>query len=354
MADHPPDRSVPPSRDILRARRRRSWVSLFLGAAALAAVASGAWVLLRPVQVQVAIAATGEAVDAVYASGVVDHVRQARIAPVVTAPIRAVLVAEGEAVRAGQTLAQLDDGPQEATALQLEAQASLARAAARRTGRLFAAGFAAQAADEDARSQLAAAEQAARSARVRLGDYRIKAPFAGRVLRRDAEPGDLATVGKAMFVVAVPGALRVTADIDERDVGRLSAGQEAVIRADAFPGRVFPARISEITPQGDATGRVFRARLALDPDTLLKPGMTVEANLVVARRPSALLVPTSALKDGSVFLAMDGRARRRPVRTGVEGAERTEVLQGLSVGDHVILAPPADLKDGDRIAIRPR
>lgn len=352
MADRPPASPVAASKDVLRARRRRSWVSLLLAVAAVAATGSGAWALLRPTPVEVAAAATGEAVDAVYASGVVEYVRQARIAPVVTAPIRAVLVAEGQTVQASQTLAQLDDGPQEATALQLEAQAGLARAAARRTARLYAAGFAAKAADEDAKSQLAAAEQAARSAQVRLEDYRIKAPFSGRVLRRDAEPGDLASVGKALFVVAVPSALRVTADVDERDVGRLQAGQEAVIRSDAFPGQVFPARISEITPQGDSTGRVFRARLALSPDTALRPGMTVEANLVVARRATALLIPTAALKDGAVLLAVDGHARRRQVRIGVQGVERTEVVEGLNAGDRVILAPPAGLKDGDRIAVR--
>lgn len=353
MADRPSGNTVSASPEALRARRRRSWVSLLLVLVAAAAAASAAWVLLRPTPIQVATVSSGEAVDAVYASGVVEYVRQARIAPVVTAPLRAVLVEEGQAVRSGQTLAQLDDGPQEATALQLEAQAGLARAAARRTARLYAAGFAARAADEDARSQLAAATQAARSARVRLEDYRIKAPFAGRVLRRDAEPGDLATVGKALFVVAVPSALRVTADVDERDMGRLKAGQEAVIRCDAFPGQVFAARISDITPQGDATSRVFRARLALSPDTALRPGMTVEANLVLARRPQALLIPTSALKDGSVFRVRDGRAQSRPVRTGVQGAQRTEILEGLKAGDRVVLAPPADLKDGDRIAVRP-
>lgn len=353
MANRPSGNAASASPEALRARRRRSWVSLFLVLAAVAASGSGAWVLLRPASVQVATAATGETVDAVYASGVVEYVRQARIAPVVTAPIRAVLVTEGQAVAPGQTLAQLDDGPQEATALQLEAQAGLARAAARRTTRLYAAGFAARAADEDARSQLAAAEQAARSARVRLEDYRIKAPFAGKVLRRDAEPGDMATVGKSMFVVAVPDALRVTADVDERDVGRLAAGQEAVIRSDAFPGQVFAARITEITPQGDATGRVFRARLALSPKSVLRPGMTVEANLVVARRPAALLIPTAALKDGAVFVIDGDHARRRTVETGVQGTARTEVVHGLKPGERVVLSPPADLKDGDRVAVRP-
>lgn len=336
-----------------RARRQTSWVTLFLIVAAVAAAGSAAWALLRPLPVTLATAARGEAVDTVYASGVVEYVRQARIAPVVTAPIRQVLVQEGQMVAAGQTLAQLDDGPQEATALQLEAQAGLARANARRTARLFAAGFAAPAADEDARSQLTAAEQAARSARVRLQDYRIHAPFAGRVLRREAEPGNLAAVGSPLFVIAVPEALRITADVDERDVGRLAVGREAVIRSDAFPGQVFPAHILEITPQGDSTGRVFRARLSLDPATVLKPGMTVEANLVIARRADAILVPTRALREGAIWVAQDGRAHRRTIQLGVQGADKTEIATGLAVGERVILDPPADLKDGARITVKP-
>ncbi|MDO8800897.1 efflux RND transporter periplasmic adaptor subunit [Phenylobacterium sp.] len=309
--------------------------------------------MLRPLPVTLAAATRGEAVDTVYASGVVEYVRQARIAPVVTAPIRQVLVTEGQAVAAGQPLAQLEDGPQAATALQLEAQAGLARAAARRIARLYAVGFAARAADEDARSQVDAAQQAARSARVRLEDYRLRAPFAGQVLRREAEPGDLAAAGVPLFVVAVPGALRVTAGVDERDVGRLAVGREAVIRADAFPGQVFASRIAEITPQGDATGRVFRARLSLDPATVLRPGMTVEANLVIARRPAAILVPTPSLREGAVWIAAGGRVHRRAVTLGVQGAERTEVLAGVKVGERLVLDPPADLKDGDRIAPRP-
>ncbi|MBI1196917.1 MAG: efflux RND transporter periplasmic adaptor subunit [Phenylobacterium sp.] len=332
-------------------RRRWPWRRGLIVLALAAAGGFGAWSVLKPVEVKTAQVVTGEAVDAVYASGVVEYVRQASIAPVVTAPIRQVLAHEGDAVRPGQTLAQLDDGPQEGTTLQLEAQAALARATAARQTRLHEAGFGAKAAWEDALAQARAADAAAKSARARLADYRIKAPFAGRVIRREAEPGDLASVGKAMFVVADTGALRITADIDERDVGRLAVGQAAAVRSDSFPGQVFDARISEITPQGDSTGRVFRARLALDPDSTLKPGMTVEANLVTARRADAVLAPTAALRDGAVWLVRDGRARRQAVKTGTKGVERTEITEGLKAGQTVVLDPPEKLKDGTRLSI---
>ncbi len=337
------------------APRRRRRLALGLALIAALAVATGGvgWVM-RPTPVDVATVTRGEAVDAIYASGVVEYVRQARIAPVVTAPIRQVLAAEGQRIRAGQPLAQLDDGPQLGTTLQLEAQAALVRGQFRRTDRLFQAGFAAKAARDDVAQQLAAAEAAARSARSRLADYRLVAPFAGQVLRRDAEPGDLATVGVPLFVIADPAALRVTADVDERDVGRLAEGQQAVLRADTFPGRTFPATVTAITPQGNSTGRVFRARLALDPATVLRPGMTVEANLVVARRANAVLVPTQAVRGGFVWTVDGDHARRQAVRLGAQGASQTEILQGPAPGARLVLDPPATWKGAARIKVRAR
>jgi RND family efflux transporter MFP subunit len=341
-----PAAAAPPPR-----RRRHLVIVIVLVAATAAAVGIGGWIL-RPTPVDVAPVTRGEAVDAIYASGVVEYVRQARIAPVVTAPIRQVLAAEGETVRPGQALAQLDDGPQMGTTLQLEAQAALVRGQARRTDRLFQAGFAARAARDDVLQQLAAAEAAARSARSRLADYRIVAPFAGEVLRRDAEPGDLATVGVPLFVIADRAALRVTADVDERDVGRLAQGQQAVLRADTFPGRTFPATVTSITPQGNSTGRVFRARLSLDPATALRPGMTVEANLVVARRTNAVLVPTTAIRGGFVWTVDGDHANRQAVTLGAQGAAAAEILRGVAPGTRVVLNPPAAWKDSARIKVR--
>lgn len=355
MAVHPlpqaPRRTLAPPTPVaipVRPKPRRRWRIALLGLA-VAAATTGGWVLLRPTDVQVAVVGRGEAVDAVYASGVVEYVRQARIAPVVTAPIRSVLVREGETVRRGQVLAQLDEGPQAATALQLEAQAAQARAAADRQQRLFSAGFAAKAALDDADAQRRAAEAAAQSARLRLRDYRLSAPFAGRILRRDAEPGDLASAVTPMFVLADPHSLRVTADVDERDMARIAVGMDAAVRADAFPDRTFPARVTQVTPQGDATGRVFSVRLSLPADTPLRPGMTVETNLIAARRPDATLAPTAALRDGAVFVVQHGKAHRRTVTTGAAGPQKTEIVRGLAPGEQVVVNPPANLRDNARV-----
>lgn len=331
--------------------KQRRWRLIAAGVAALIAIVA-LIVLLRPTSVTTAPVRIGPAVESVYASGVVDFVRQARVAPVVTSPIRAVRVTEGQNVTRGQMLAELVDGPELATALQLDAQAMQARALARRTQALFARGFAAEAARDDTLRQAEASEAAARAGRARLDDYRIRAPFAGRVMRRDAEPGDLATPAQPLFIIADPTSLRITADVDERDAGRLQENMEALVRADAFPDQTFQARVSEVTPQGDSTGRIFRARLALEDGVPLRPGMTVEINIVLAQRDNALLAPTSALRDGAVFVIENGAAKRRVVRVGVQGARETEILEGLAQGAQVIVDPPATLRDGARVSVQ--
>lgn len=321
------------------------------GAVPLAILAVGL-LALRPPAVTVAPVTRGEAIDVVYATGVVDYVRQARLAPVVTAPIYRVFVAEGQTVRAGAVLAQLEDGPQRGTVAQLEAQASTARLAFARVETLYRRGFASRAAWDEARGQRDAAVGAAQSARARLADYAIRAPFSGTVLRRDAEPGDLATPSRVLFVVANENSLRVTAELDERDIARVSEGQSALIRADAFPGQTFEATVSEVTPQGDASTRVFRVRLRLDPEAPLRAGMTVEANIITERRENVLLIPVSAVDDGEVWVVTERRVSRRAIAIGASGGERVEIREGLAVGDVVVLAPPDGLRDGQGVRAR--
>jgi RND family efflux transporter MFP subunit len=329
---------------------RPGWGNLWIGALVLA-LAAIAVAVFQPPLVTTAPARRGEAVDVAYATGVVEFVRQARISPVVTAPILRVYAAEGESVARGALLAQLEDGPARATASQMESEASIARLSAGRTERLFRLDIAARAAWDDARGRRDAAVAAARAARAHLADYAIRAPFAGLVLRRDAEPGDQATASRVLFVIAAPSSLRVTADLDERDVARVAIGQRAIIQADAFPGRTFPARVAELTPQGDSATRTFRLRLALDPDTDLRAGLTVQANIICGQRPDAVLAPTQALRGDVLWVVKNGRAERRTVVRGALGAEMVEIREGLASGETVILRPSDSLRNGGRVRV---
>ena len=320
--------------------------------AALVLAGLAAWQFAQPPLVATALTTRGDAVDIVYATGVVEHLRQARLAAVVSAPIRHVYVREGQHVRSGAPLAQLEDGPARGAAAQLEAQATIARLTAQRVQVLYDEGFSSRSAWEEARGQRDAAEAAASAARSQLTYYTITAPFAGVVMRRDAEPGDLATGSQVLFVVADESSLRITTDLDERDIARVAVGQSALIRADAFPERSFEATVTEMTPQGDAATRVFRVRLGLAADTPLRAGMTVETNIITGQRAQAVLAPAAAVKENVVWVVRENRAQRRTILRGATGGGLVEVQQGLEAGEQVILDPPASLREGVRVRLR--
>lgn len=311
-----------------------------------------AWQVLQPPLVATALTTRGAAVNIVYATGVVEHLRQARLAAVVSAPIRHVYVSEGQHVSSGAPLAQLEDGPARGAAAQFTAQATMARLNAERVQALYAEGFTSRPAVEDALGQRDAAEAAANAARSQLTYYTITAPFAGVVMRRDAEPGDLATASQVLFVVADENSLRITTDLDERDIARVAAGQSALIRADAFPERSFDATVTEITPQGNAATRVFRVRLGLPANTPLRAGMTVETNIVTRQRQEAVLAPAAAVKENVVWVVSEGRALPRTIVRGATGGDLVEIQQGLDAGEQVILEPPASLRERARVRVR--
>ena len=81
--------------------------------------------------------------------------------------------------------------------------------------------------------------------------------------------------------------------------------------------------------------------------------MTVDANLVVTERQNALLAPSTAIQNGAVWIVADGRLRRQPVRTGVTGAARTEIVEGLTPDSQIVDTPSENLREGRAARIRP-
>jgi RND family efflux transporter MFP subunit len=181
----------------------------------------------------------------------------------------------------------------------------------------------------------------------------LTAPEIGLIIKRDGERGQFIPAGQAVFFLSCCAPLRVTAEVDEEDIARVKVGQKVVLRADALPGEVLDGRVAEITPKGDPVARSYRVRVELvDPDKF-KVGMTVDANLIVAERADALLVPVTAAQGGAVWAIEDGRARRKAVRVGVTGSGRTEIVEGLASDASLVDSPPADLKEGARVRIQP-
>jgi len=316
-----------------------------------AAGGAGWWWIARPPLVQTAEVVIGPAVEAVYATGTVEPVIWARIGPVVKGRLITLAAEEGQRVRPGDVLARLDDTVAQAQVQEAEARATFLREDAARLRALAAREIVARAALDRAESEARAAEAIVEAARRRLDDYVLRAPMGGVVLRRDGEIGEVVDTMNTIFVVGEPRPLRITAEVDEEDITRIQPGQRALVRADAFPGRVLEGRLAEITPKGDPRLKVYRVRIALPEDTPLLIGMTVEANIVVREEPRAVLVPAASVRDGAVFVLDGAIARRVPVALGVQGPLRVEVRAGLDAGMRVVTDPPASLADGARVRL---
>lgn len=318
----------------------------------LAAVLAGAGYFLArngSREVEVVAPFRGQAIEAVYATGVVEPEQWAKIAALAPGRIAEILVREGDRVRQGQALARLDDREARARVAELEAKAAYWREQMARSAALVDRGVRSKDAFEKDKSELDQVTSAIAAARQRRSDLAVTSPLDGTVLRRDFELGEVVGINDALFWIGAPRPLRITADVDEEDIPRVVPGQKVLIKADAFPDRVLEARVDRITPKGDPVNKTFRVRVALPDDTPLLVGMTTEVNIVTAEKADALLVAASALVGGKLFVVAEGEARLREVTIGIRGRSAVEVLGGLAPGEQVIANPPAGLKPGERV-----
>ena len=310
------------------------------------------WHALAGRKLVLATPTRGPAADLVYATGYVEADEPVSVAAQLTAPVKSVLVEEGEAVRAGQVLVVLDEGETRGLLVQAQAQARGAGLEEGRQTTLFRQGWVTGSARDAAVATADAARAAVAAAKGRLAQTTVRAGINGVVLKRDVYPGDLAAPGKELLQLGDPARIRVTATVDERDIPRVSVGQPVVMSTDALPGRILHGTVSEITPGGDSSQRAFRIRIKLNEAAGAPPlpfGLTLEVNVITHQNASALLVPAGALAGGHVWVAGDGHAHRRAVVTGVSGPEKVEIRSGLAPDETVIVSPPADLAEGDRV-----
>lgn len=189
----------------------------------------------------------------------------------------------------------------------------------------------------------------------------VRAPFAGTVYRTDFKTGEAVTQGTPILWLADLSRLRVRANVDQVDLGRVKPGQKMRITSNAWPDRSWSAVVSEVVPHVvEKANRAVAESLALvDPPTDgLLPGMTVDVDIVVDSVADALQVPAAAVQtsDGVpfVFRIADGRVRRTPVVVGRASVNAVEILSGLSADDEVVLGSVTGLEDGSRVEARIR
>ncbi|HYE37521.1 efflux RND transporter periplasmic adaptor subunit [Methylocaldum sp.] len=323
----------------------KKWIwTLAIGV--LAAAGGIFWWREGPVAVTVVAPTRGPAVEAIYATGTVEPSVMLPIAPRQAGHLIELNVDEGSRVRKGQVLARLDDSDLSNIVKELAARARFARTHYQRLQELVHRNVLAKVELDRARSDLEAAEAALKRASAQRDFMILTAPADGLIIRRDGEVGQFIPVGQAVFYLSCCAPLRVTAEVDEEDIPRVQVGQKALLHADALPNQVFDGEVQEITPKGDPIARSYRVRIRLADPEKLQVGMTVDANLIVSERKNALLIPSTAVQNGVVWVVSDGRLRRQPVRTGVAGAVRTEIIEGLSPDTQVVKTPSENLREG--------
>lgn len=242
---------------------------------------------------------------------------------------------------------RLDEAERSLKSAQAGETAARAQAEAQRVG--GAEHALAQARLEQARAALALAQ-------ARLANLVIKAPLAGQITVREVEPGDVAQAGRRLLAMVADGETRIHAQVDEKNLRHLAAGQQASAAADAFPGQPFAAELYYVAPAVDATRGTVEVRLRVpQPPAFLRPDMTASVEMLAARKDSALILPAEFVRDSDgrpwVLAVRDGRALRVPVVLGVRGLGEVEVAEGLAAGERVIVAT-SPVAEGARVRAR--
>ena len=316
----------------------------------LAAVGSW-WRFGSGPQIAAVAAVRGTAVEIVYATGGVEPVHWAKVASVIRDRIIEICDCEGRTVAKGDVLVRLDGRDVEAGLKELKAREDFLKREMSRVSELIIRGAATSQAQERAAMDLQTVQGLISVQTEKIADYTIVAPMDGVVLRRDGEVGEIAEAGQILFRIGVPKPLQVVAEVNEEDIPRVALGETALFRTDAFPEQRLEGKVSDITPMGDVAAKTFRVKIALPDDTPLKPGMSVEANIITREKPNALLIPADALQGNTVFVVDGARARKRDVKVGIRGIRMVEILSGLADGERVASPSAADLKDGARVRI---
>jgi RND family efflux transporter MFP subunit len=303
--------------------------------------------IIRPAEVTTALVQVAPVSEAVYGTGTVEPERWAKVVPLQRRRLVEICRCEGQAVRAGQVLARQDDAEERNLLQELEINheqldRNLRRARDDKAPRAEIEQK--ETAFDQSKSRIAAQ-------RARLDSLLLKAPMDGLVLRRDGEVGEIVGPTEVPFWVGQPTPLQIVAEINEEEIVKVAVGQKVFLRSEAFDGQPLRAEVAAITPKGDPTRKTFRVYLRLPPQTPLRIGMTVEANIIFREKPSALVVPSEAVIANTVQEVGDnGRIRRVPVKIGVKGSRSVEISGDLSSGAVILSPGRPDLAERTKVA----
>jgi len=402
MADRPDLSALKIDERARRGPQRRGRRVVIVAAVGLLALGGTGYALLREqvpeVQTAIVRADKGGRPALLNASGYVTPRRRATVAAKITARVNEIYAEEGMRVEVGQILARLDDSDarvrltaaiadRDATAAALgDLQVNLVNAERelKRNEELFQRRLIAEqqidaarlAVDSFkarivlARQQIGAADARIKMAEQDIDNCIVRAPFAGIVVSKDAQRGEMVSpisagggftrTGIATLVDMT--SLEIEVDVNESYIARVRDGQPVTAILDAYPDWQIPGKVRTLIPTADRQKATVKVRASFDKlDPRILPDMGVKVTFLgdeptAAPSSGRVLVPRTAIRDDggkpTVFLYRDGRVERRVVGLGQARGNDQEVIAGLADGDQIVTAGAKDLRDGQRVSVK--
>lgn len=354
-----------------RSKAPVSSASTIAAATASSAAAGTAPSAGKPPTVEVAKVEFARLSEEAQAIGSLRSRRGVVLRPEVSGRVTQLNFVDGQRVRKGQLMVQLDDQLQQAQVQQSQAELSIAKANQKRNQELVEQGFISQRSLDESSANLQVAQAKLALSLAAAARLKILAPFDGIAGIRLVNVGDYLKDGADIINIEDIDAVFVDFRLPERFQNKLKNGQTALLNIDALQGEKFTATIAAIDPLIDANGRSVSVRACIDNRRLqLRPGMFARVNTVFAVREQALVIPEEALlpQGGRQFVirlvdkAGQGEPGQSPksgqvsqrveVKLGLRSPGRVEILQGLETGDTVVTTGQQRLtRDGMAVAV---
>ncbi|KRG44718.1 hemolysin D [Stenotrophomonas pictorum JCM 9942] len=300
--------------------------------------------------------ATNRAIAASYTgTAALDARAESQVVAKTSGVALAVMVEEGQTVRAGQPLVRLDPDRARLAVAQSEAQMRKLENSYHRAQRLVEQQLVSAADVDQLRFDLENARAQYRMATLELSYTTVVAPISGVIASRDIKPGNFVQINSPIFRIVDTGQLEATLNVPEREIAKLKPGQVVELAADALPGRSFTGTVDRVSPVVDTGTGTFRVVTTFSGEPDLQPGMFGRLSINYDQRADALVVPRNALlEDGgqpAVYVVRDGKALRTTLKLGYDDAGWIEVREGLKPGDEVVIAGKAALREGSAVQV---
>ncbi|MFN3047472.1 MULTISPECIES: efflux RND transporter periplasmic adaptor subunit [Pseudomonas] len=338
-----------------------AWAGAVAGAlaAAYALVGSGSAPPAAAVWPAIKVAlATAEQVQLArqrFASGELEAVNQVQVAAEMPGRVTRIAFESGQTVAAGQLLVQLNDAPEQALRVQLQARLRNADVVLQRSRKLRAMNAVSQELLDNAATAVDVARGELQHVEALIAQKAIRAPFAGKLGIRRVHQGQYLGAGETIVSLADISQLHVNFALGEQAAPEVHAGQVLALTVDAVRGQDFQARVVAVDPVV-STARLVQVQAALsNPQGQLQPGMYAGVRLDAAQPSTVLAVPETAITytayGQTVFVATQDpqhgtRVSRVQVTTGERWQGRVEITSGLTPGDRVVVSGQLKLSDG--------